>query len=289
MTTEGPSRPRPRDQLVTSDAVVLDVVPASVGSRLASLLIDAIVLGTVLVVLLIADAIVQGSGLFGSPTAAAITALLLYFSLLWGYPILLETLWRGRTVGKAAMGLRVVTVEGAPITFRHALIRAALGLIDYHLLTPVVAFVAEFATSRQQRLGDLAAGTVVVRERTGARRPEALAFTVPPGLEGYAATLDVSSLRPVDYAAARHLLLRAPALPHGVRRQVAEQVAGPIAARMAHSPPRQISAEAFLACVVARLQGGVQHGTVAPPAPAPSPRGLEAPPPVPPGGFAPPT
>ena len=96
---------------------------------------------------------------------------LLTFVVLWGYPTVMETLWRGRTIGKIALGLRVVTVEGAPVRFRHAAIRATLGLVDFLLTSGAGAVVSVLMTHRSQRLGDLVAGTVVLRERTGLRAP----------------------------------------------------------------------------------------------------------------------
>ncbi len=79
------------------------------------------------------------------------------------------------------MGLRVVTREGAPVQFRHAAIRAALGLIDFYLAFGGVAVISALVTREHQRLGDLVAGTLVLRERTGARAPTAVRFAVPAG------------------------------------------------------------------------------------------------------------
>jgi uncharacterized RDD family membrane protein YckC len=106
---------------------------------------------------------------------------LLTFAVLWGYPTAMETLWRGRSLGKAALGLRVVTIEGAPVRFRHAAIRATLGVVDFLLTAGGAAVISVLLTPRSQRLGDLVAGTVVLRERTGLRPPVAVEFPVPGG------------------------------------------------------------------------------------------------------------
>jgi uncharacterized RDD family membrane protein YckC len=97
--------------------------------------------------------------------------LLLVFALQFGYPVGFETLWRGRTPGKAAMGLRVVTVEGAPVRFRHAATRAAIGLLELTGTAGAIAVIASLSSARGQRLGDLAAGTLVIRERRARGRP----------------------------------------------------------------------------------------------------------------------
>ena len=95
--------------MVTPEAVPLDLETASIGSRFLALLIDIAIQGTLLFTVL--------------------------FAVIWGYPIAFESLWRGRTIGKAALGLRVVTKEGGQIGFRHAAIRAALRIFTSRVAT----------------------------------------------------------------------------------------------------------------------------------------------------------
>ena len=100
------------------------------------------------------------------------------FIVLWATRSSCETLWRGRTLGKAALGLRVVTVEGAPVRFRHAAIRATLGLVDFFAhVRRARCSRSLLLTRRSQRLGDLVAGTIVLRERTA--RPRHAGRRVP--------------------------------------------------------------------------------------------------------------
>ena len=173
---------------------------------------------------------------------------------MFAYPAAFETLWRGRTPGKALLGLRVVTVEGGPIRFRHAAIRAILGAFDKYLGSGLVGVVAVLLTRRNQRMGDLVAGTIVLRERSGARAPSAVRFTAPPGLEAYVASLDVARLGHEDYGTVRSFLLRAPSLSPAARAHLASQLAGPIAARLSAAPPAGLPAEVFLVCVAAAHQ-----------------------------------
>ena len=167
--------------VITPEAVPLDLQPAGLGSRFVALLIDWTVQGLLGFALLL-----LGIGLSAGDLGGVGIALffLLTFGVLFGYPIALETLWRGRTLGKAAMGLRVVTTEGGPVRFRHAAIRAALGLVDFMVTSGAAAVISVLATRNNQRLGDLVAGTLVLRERTGLPPPRAAEFGVPAGLDG---------------------------------------------------------------------------------------------------------
>ncbi|MDQ1403570.1 MAG: hypothetical protein QOG03_1886, partial [Actinomycetota bacterium] len=141
-----------------------------------------------------------------------------------------------------------------PIRFRHAAIRSALALVDVYILNGLVAIVTILVTRNNQRLGDLVAGTIVVRERSGTKAPTAIAFPIPRGCEAYAETLDVSALTQGEYGAIRSFLLRAVALPAHVRAGLATELAAPLVHRMRHTPPTWVGPELFLACVAAVYQ-----------------------------------
>jgi uncharacterized RDD family membrane protein YckC len=279
--------------IVTPEAVRLDFEPAGVGSRTVAILIDLSIQGILLLLLVLAAALLEGQTGAVPDWAGLAFVLVAVFVVIWGYPIGFETIWRGRTPGKAAMGVRVVTVEGAPVRFRHAAVRAALSLVDFYLTAGAAAVVSTLVTARSQRLGDLVAGTIVLRERTGAGPPTVAEFAVPAGAESYAATIDVAGMQPQDYAAVRSFLLRAPRLAPAVRADLAQRLATPLAGRLAHNPPAGTSAELFLACAAARYQLRASPAAAEPgprptsplPAPPPTPRGEgggDA------GGFAPP-
>jgi uncharacterized RDD family membrane protein YckC len=242
-------------RLVTPEAVVLSFETAGLGSRVLATLIDLLIQGGILFLGSLALALLSAVADGGSfDVAATVLLLLLVTAVLLGYPIAFESLWRGRTPGKAVLGLRVVTTEGAPERFRHAAVRGFLGLIDLWATTGAAAVLSVLLTRDNQRLGDLAAGTLVIRERSGAGRPRVAAFPPPYGLEAYTATLDVAGLTPDEYGAVRSFLLRAPSLPPPVRVGLAAELAGTVAARMRHTPPPWLPAEAFLACVAAATQ-----------------------------------
>ena len=248
--------------IVTPEAVVLAFETAGVGSRILATLIDLAVQGVALVVAIAGFAVL-------SSTAVGLAGVFVsLFLILFAYPVVMEATWRGRTLGKAAMDLRVVTTEGGQIGFRHAAVRGALDFVDLWLTSGAAAILSVLLTPRNQRLGDLAAGTLVLRERSGQAPPVAVHFAVYPGWEGYAATLDVTGLTSADYHAARTFLLRAPSLDGASRERLAAQIATAVLPRLHHQPPAGVPAEAFLLCVVARYQQR-QQGAWSPAAQAP--------------------
>lgn len=258
--------------LVTPEAVVLGFEAAGLPSRLLARLLDVTVQLVVLFAVLVGLGFLSGAGV---PDVGLFIAVAFVVPLiLFGYPVIQESLWRGRTLGKAALGLRVVTVEGAPIRFRHALIRGGADLIDLYglgILLPapgIVGVVAIVASKRSQRLGDVMAGTVVVRERAGATVTAPATFVVPPGAETYAAIVDVTGLGARDYQAVRSYLLRASGLRVEARQQVAAELARSIANRIHHVPWADVTPELFLAVVAANIQARGGARPVATPAPA---------------------
>lgn len=245
--------------VVLPEAVELELESADLASRGVAMLVDLLIIAVLLIVSLFAS--VAAAATLGQ-TAAVVVMSVLSFLVIIGYFAIFETLLRGRTPGKAALGLRVVTVEGAPIGFRHAAIRGALQLVELVATVGGAAVVSILLTARAQRLGDLAAGTVVLRERGGTATPTL--FTLPREAEPYAATLDVTPLTPQAYAAIRSLLVRGHAMTAGRRIRVAESLATPVARAMGHTPPSGVSAEQFLRCVVWRVQQGMSGHQAAP-------------------------
>jgi uncharacterized RDD family membrane protein YckC len=276
--------------LVTGEAVVLELRLAKLPSRTLAILLDLAVEVAVLAgCLLLLGA--TASGLDGA--AAAAIALVVVVGVVIGYPVLLESLTRGRSLGKLALGLRVVRDDGGPVRFRHALVRALLGIVEVWLTTGAVAILVSLASAQGKRLGDYLAGTVVVRERMPVRGAPMSAM--PPALAPWAATLDLSRL-PDDLAlAARQFLARAGELAPQVRAAMGSRIAADVARLTTPPPPLGVHPEVFLAAVLAerRRRDSVRH-VPSPSAPPPAPP-LAAPPEEPPGpdrtappGFAPP-
>ena len=189
---------------------MLELRLATLGSRVLAILLDLSIQLTGLALLLLGLAGVSAATSASLPGwVAAVIVTFLVFLVIFGYPAILETVWNGKTVGKRVLGIRVVTTEGAPIRFRQAAIRAALELVDFFIPPGgLVACVSVLLTRDDQRLGDLAAGTFVVHERTANASASPVWFPPPWGYESYAATLDVAALDAEDYELVRSFLLR---------------------------------------------------------------------------------
>jgi uncharacterized RDD family membrane protein YckC len=254
-----PSSGTPSSGIVTPEAVLLEFETAGAGSRTIAELLDLLVQLTALAALGLVFSVVLSGALDFGATAAVILTLLFSFLILVGYPVAMETLWNGRTLGKAAMGLRVVTQEGGPIRFRHAAIRSILGLVELWIFLGSIAIVAIVLSPRNQRIGDMVAGTIVLRERTAAASSGvALSFPSPPGYEAYVASLDVTPISPGQYSVIRSFLTRVLELSPIARMTTAVRLANATAVRMHHTPPPTVSPEMFLVCVAAAYQH--RHG-----------------------------
>ena len=242
--------PAERDPgVVVGEAVELDLVPAKLPTRGLAFALDAVIVGALLTAVLVA-VVVAGVQLDSALASALTVAVVVLGVVAW--PTAWETLTRGRTPGKAAFGLRVVRDDGGPIRFRHALVRALTGLVvDFGLLSGVIAMVVSAFSRRGKRVGDLLAGTIVLRERVP-RSTRPTAVPVPdPALAGWASTLQLAAL-PDDLAlAVRQFLGRTRELDPAFRRSLGERLAADVAARVAPPPPSGVPAEVYLTAVLA--------------------------------------
>jgi hypothetical protein len=192
-----------------------------------------------------------------------------------------------------------VTTEGAPEAPRHAFIRSIVGIIDF-LIPPggLCAVVSSLLSPRSQRLGDLVAGTMVLRERSAASPPMAVWFNPPAGLEAYAANLDVSSVTGAQFDVIRSFLLRVHDLSPEARVAMAHRLATPVAEAMHHRAPPGVHPEQFLVAVAAAYQrrhtpvptsySAARAPAGSPPPPPPAYAASPPPPPPPPPPAAPP-
>ncbi|MEU9565835.1 RDD family protein [Streptomyces sp. NPDC048161] len=237
-------------ELVTGDAVVLGLRPAKLPSRALALAIDLAVVGAMFVLVSIGLAFATASLDDAAFAAVSVAAFLL---VLVGGPIAVETLSHGRSPGKLACGLRVVRDDGGPIRFRHALVRGAMGVVEILMTLGVVACIASLVSARGRRLGDVFAGTLVVRERVPAGRAVAVP-PPPPWLVGRFAGLDLSAVPDSLWLAVRQYLTRMHQLDAQVGRSMAERLAGELAERTGVPVPAGVPAGAYLAAVVNERQ-----------------------------------
>lgn len=172
-----------RHQIRTPEWSTIDWPIAGIGSRALAALLDAVVIlivdGLLFLVIgltgLETPAKALASGASGSiRVSAALFAigglLLVAFFFTVFYFVLCESLWSGRSVGKWALGIRVVSTQGRRVTFFSSLVRNLVRVVDYLPTGYLVGLVTMLVTKKEQRLGDLAAGTVVITERESRRR-----------------------------------------------------------------------------------------------------------------------
>ncbi len=231
--------------LITGEAVVLELRPASFATRGLALLLDLLIQGVagVLVIILLS---VTLDGL--DQASASAVVLVAVIAVVIGIPATIETLTRGRSAGKYAAGLRVVRDDGGPIRFRHALIRALLGVFEFYITSFSAAAICSLANRRGKRLGDLLAGTYVVRERGAAMQPPVL---MPPELVWWAYGADIGRIPDRLSVAVRQFLNRVNGLHPGSRQRLGLELAGQLAAYVAPPPPAGVHPERFLAAVLA--------------------------------------
>jgi uncharacterized RDD family membrane protein YckC len=236
-----------QDQLriATPEGVPVDLVLAGLGSRFTATLIDLLFKFLLLIVILIVVGYVSdfAAGLLG----------IFWFLAYFGYDIAFELLANGRTPGKRWTGLRVLRDDGRPVDLVSSTIRNVVRLVDGLPLLYVPAMFFILVTDRNQRLGDLAGSTIVIREErrsesvsTVAAAPPRLGMTVngfglPAGVgelapERPARTtgdiLDVSAISAADLAAVRSFLERRIQLTDDVRADLARRIAGALAPRV---------------------------------------------------------
>ncbi|MFB4423972.1 RDD family protein [Streptomyces sp. QL37] len=238
------------NELVTGDAVVLGLQPARLPSRALAITIDLAVLLTVFVLLSIGLAVATVTLDEAATAAIAVATFLL---VLVGGPVAVETLSHGRSLGKLACGLRVVRDDGGPIRFRHALVRGAMGLVEILGTFGVVGCISSLVSARGRRLGDVFAGTLVVRERVPAGRAAAVP-PPPPWLVGRFAQLDLSGVPDGLWLAVRQYLTRMSQLDATVRGSMAERLAADLVACTGVQAPQGVPAAAYLAAVTAERQ-----------------------------------
>jgi uncharacterized RDD family membrane protein YckC len=232
-------------EVVTGDAVVLDVQIAQLPVRALSALIDV----TVIFICYILGLLLWAATLTQFDEALS-TAILIIFTVLVmvGYPLIFETATRGRSVGKMVMGLRVVADDGGPERFRQALFRALASVVEIWMFLGSPAVISSILSSKAKRIGDIFAGTIVVSERSRRLGPPP---TMPPALAWWASSLQLSNLDAGQAEVARQFLSRAGQLDRQIRQQMAYRIAGDVVSRIAPPPPPGAPPELVLAAVLA--------------------------------------
>jgi uncharacterized RDD family membrane protein YckC len=229
-----------RLRIATPEGVTVDLVLAGLGSRFSASLVDLALKG-----LLIAAAWLLGA-LLGN--LGIVVGSIGTFAVYFGYDVLFEVFGGGRTPGKRLAGLRVLRDDGRPVDLLSSCIRNVVRLVDGLPLLYLPAMVSILVTRNNQRIGDLAARTIVVRDPAKAtKKPKRGAAAAAPAARsgplpdrfagGWAmpagaarparpdGMLDVSAISPEDLAAIRAFLDRRGDLPAGPRGDIARRIA----------------------------------------------------------------
>jgi uncharacterized RDD family membrane protein YckC len=177
----------------------------------------------------------------GGLAAVAVTSLGVFFAFVV-YDVLFEVRAAGRTPGKRALGVRVVLADGAPVSLRASAVRNLIRLVEGVATWYVPAILSILLTRDNQRLGDLAAGTVVVREAPPAA---ASSYAGPAELPERLQAWDVSAVTPQELAAVRSFLARRSGFEPAARAALARRLAGALAPRVSGAPEDQ-APERFL-------------------------------------------
>ncbi|MFD4833722.1 RDD family protein [Streptomyces uncialis] len=236
--------------LVTGEAVALELRPAKLPSRALAVVID--LAAAFAVYFLVMTGLIAATASLDEAALAAITVAT-FLLVLVGIPIAVETLTHGRSLGKLACGLRVVRDDGGPIRFRHALVRGGMGMIEILLTFGTVASIASLVSERGRRLGDVFGGTLVVRERVPGGRG-GFVPAPPPWLAGRFSGLDLSGVPDELWLAVRQYLTRMSQLDPQVGAAMARRLAGELAGRTGADVPPGVPPAAFLAAVVHERQ-----------------------------------
>jgi uncharacterized RDD family membrane protein YckC len=213
---------------------------AGIGSRFLAAIIDSLVIGAALLIVWIIGAVLTSrSGLLGGAAGSLIAAIggMLSFLILWGYYIIFELVWNGQSLGKRAIGLRVVREGGQPITFVSSAVRNLIRIVDFLPAFYGIGVIVMFVDRRARRLGDLAGGTLVVKERRGVTLESltvpAIAQVARPGEPAQLPTLpNVQLLNDQDYNLVQEFLRRRSELGRDARLRLGSQLASGLQARL---------------------------------------------------------
>lgn len=234
------------DDIVIGEGVALEAGAAPVTLRILSGAIDFVVY------LLAAFVLLRAAGPIVSSVSvawAAAIVVILSVTMLVFVPATVETLSRGRSLGRLAAGLRVVRDDGGPVSVRHAIARSFVGLIEIYGTAGTVAIVVSLLSSRGKRIGDYLAGTYAMRTR-GAKS-QLPPVVMPPHLAAWARAADVSRLPDGLALTSRLFLARAHQMRPESHARIAHDLAAAVRTHVAPPPPEGTTDDDCIAAVLA--------------------------------------
>ncbi|MFG2532034.1 RDD family protein [Streptomyces sp. NPDC048516] len=237
--------------LVTGEAVVLGLRPARLPSRGLAVAVDvAVAWGVYLGASLL---LLSATSSMDSAAVAAVSVAT-FVLVQVGIPIVIETLSHGRSLGKLVCGLRVVREDGGPIRFRHALVRGAMGAIEIVMTMGVVAAIASLLSARGRRVGDVFAGTLVIRERMPVAEAGTALPPPPPWLVAELGALDLSRVPDGWWLTVRQYLTRMGQLDPEAGGAMARRLAEDLREFTGVPGPVGVHPAVYLAAVVGERQ-----------------------------------
>lgn len=247
-----------QDEILLGEGVAIDARPASFATRMLSGALDVLVVSVAGLLLAL---LIGAVGLELDVAAGAALVSIYLAAVFLVLPATVETLWGGRSVGKLAAGIRIVRDDGGPVRFRHAFIRALVGVFEIYITFAVVALIASMVHPKGKRLGDMLAGTYAVRVRGGQRALPPI--VMPHELAGWIRTADIRRLPDGLALRARQLLGRAAGLHPGSRARLGMEIAAEMERYVAPGPPPGTHPERFIAAVLAeRRDREYRHAVV---------------------------
>jgi uncharacterized RDD family membrane protein YckC len=255
----------------TPEQIGIDFEIAGVGSRMLAAIIDALVMSVLIIVATIAPLVLIATAREAAETMAEnvtkqdhvfrnVNALglavvfLSYFAVQWGYYIVAELLTDGRSPGKRALGLRVVRADGFPIGFAETIVRNLVRIVDIVPGVYGIGLLTMIAGRKTQRLGDVAAGTIVIKERVGQQKGSIAAIPMPTEQRPVPPTRVSAALTPAELNLLTSYRNRAASLSAPVRARLAAQIAPILRARL--SEASTIDDEAWLWALAYEAEGG---------------------------------
>jgi uncharacterized RDD family membrane protein YckC len=255
----------------TPELVTIEMPLAGIGSRFIAVAVDTILWVVALVALgfifaFFLPAIAAFNKISYQWTVAIVIFLVFLFN--WGYFTLFEAFWNGRTPGKKIAKIRVIQQSGRPIGLLESMARNLVRYVDAFPSFYAVGVITMFVTKQHQRLGDLAAGTLVVQDReqeaplwgeTGSRTFTAASFmpqvaTREPHLEVSLPAMGIAKLTGADLEVLEGFFARRLDMPLEIRQKLAERIAGAIAAKSEMEIPSGVSTETFLEAAARELR-----------------------------------
>jgi uncharacterized RDD family membrane protein YckC len=234
------------DELLIGEAVAIDVRPAGFILRAAGGAIDVVISMALLIVLLLGLSALASSGAVDEALTAAlsVSALVLCFVVV---PTVLEIVLKGRSVGKLAVGARIVRDDGGAISIRHSVIRGLVGVLEIYMTLGSIAIVTALLNGRSKRLGDLIAGTYSQHERVPV--PVSHARGVPVMLQAWAEVADVARMPDRLGNRVAQFLVQAPRMAPATRERLAAELAAEVTPFV--SPIPQVHPALFISGVAA--------------------------------------